>query len=248
MIGYSPDDAVAHASSTATSRRTIRACMAISSTSAISRSCPCWAVWPVSSSNIVSLEQSGRLNNENRRTGNSYRSRCRRRMWAAFTGSSSSFRADCGIEGVGEIYSATFHPKAMTPVIEDVFERYLLGHDPGIISKRFYRECYSATAYAAPRSHDDGRRQRPRRRHAGTSSARRRRTSQSTSCSAAACTSVCVRTPIYPGRTSRGEYDYDDPDLAAECAAHNVELGFTAVKFDPAYPYTAYSDIRFRSK
>ncbi len=47
-------------------------------------------------------------------------------------------------------------------------------------------------------------------------------------------------TYLYP-KNSRGEYDYDDPDLAAECAAHNVALGFTAVKFDPAGPYTAYS-------
>ena len=32
-----------------------------------------------------------------------------------------TLKTDCGIEGVGEIYAATFHPKAMVPVIEDVF-------------------------------------------------------------------------------------------------------------------------------
>jgi L-alanine-DL-glutamate epimerase-like enolase superfamily enzyme len=47
-------------------------------------------------------------------------------------------------------------------------------------------------------------------------------------------------TYLYP-KNSAGEYDYDDPDLAAECAAENVKRGFTAVKFDPAGPYTAYS-------
>jgi L-alanine-DL-glutamate epimerase-like enolase superfamily enzyme len=47
-------------------------------------------------------------------------------------------------------------------------------------------------------------------------------------------------TYLYP-KNRRGEYDYDDPDLAAECAAENVKRGFTAVKFDPAGPYTAYS-------
>ena len=47
-------------------------------------------------------------------------------------------------------------------------------------------------------------------------------------------------TYLYP-KNSRGEYDYDDPDLAAECAVENVKRGFTAVKFDPAGPYTAYS-------
>ena len=47
-------------------------------------------------------------------------------------------------------------------------------------------------------------------------------------------------TYLYP-RNGEGEYDYNDVDLAAECAARNVEEGFTAVKFDPAGPYTAYS-------
>ncbi|MDV6321000.1 mandelate racemase/muconate lactonizing enzyme family protein, partial [Chromohalobacter sp. HP20-39] len=47
-------------------------------------------------------------------------------------------------------------------------------------------------------------------------------------------------TYLYP-KNAQGEYDYDDPDLAAECALENVKLGFTAVKFDPAGPYTADS-------
>ena len=34
-----------------------------------------------------------------------------------------------GIEGIGEIYSTAFHPQALVPLIEDVFQRYLLGHD-----------------------------------------------------------------------------------------------------------------------
>ena len=29
----------------------------------------------------------------------------------------------CGIEGVGEIYSATFHPKAQVPMIEEFKKR-----------------------------------------------------------------------------------------------------------------------------
>ena len=49
----------------------------------------------------------------------------------------------CGIEGVGEIYSATFHPDAQVNMISDVFNRYLLGHDPHHI-ERFYREAYSS--------------------------------------------------------------------------------------------------------
>jgi L-alanine-DL-glutamate epimerase-like enolase superfamily enzyme len=52
-------------------------------------------------------------------------------------------KTDCGIEGVGEIYSATFHPKAMTHIIDDVFGRYLLDKDPHHI-ERLWREAYSS--------------------------------------------------------------------------------------------------------
>src|SRR5205085_494231 len=37
-----------------------------------------------------------------------------------------------------------------------------------------------------------------------------------------------------------GDVVYRDPDLAAERAAEYVALGFTAVKFDPAGPYTTF--------
>ena len=49
----------------------------------------------------------------------------------------------CGIKGVGEVYSASFHPSVMKSAIEDVFERYLKGHDPHHV-ERFFRECYSS--------------------------------------------------------------------------------------------------------
>ena len=45
---------------------------------------------------------------------------------------------------------------------------------------------------------------------------------------------------LYP-KNAAGEFDFNDPDLAAECAIDMIRLGFTAVKFDPAGPYTAYS-------
>ena len=47
-------------------------------------------------------------------------------------------------------------------------------------------------------------------------------------------------TYLYPV-DKNGKYNYDSPELAAECAIANKELGFTAVKFDPAGPYSAYS-------
>ncbi|CAD6543257.1 mandelate racemase/muconate lactonizing enzyme family protein [Paraburkholderia sabiae] len=147
-------------------------------------------------------------------------------------------KTDCGIEGVGEIYSATFHPDAMGPIIDDVFSRYLLDKDPHHV-ERLWREAYSS-----------GFTQRPDLTMMGVVSGLEM-----------ACWDIIGKaankpvyellggrvherlrsyTYLYP-KNRRGEYDYDDPDLAAECAAENVKRGFTAVKFDPAGPYTAYS-------
>ncbi|MFD1557445.1 mandelate racemase/muconate lactonizing enzyme family protein [Paraburkholderia silviterrae] len=149
-----------------------------------------------------------------------------------------TLQTDCGIEGVGEIYAATFHPDVMVPAIEDVFSRYLLDHDPHHV-ERLFREAYSS-----------GFTQRPDLTMMGIVSGLEM-----------ACWDIVGKaagkpvyellggmvnerlrsyTYLYP-TNAKGEYDYDDPDLAAECAAQNVKRGFTAVKFDPAGPYTAYS-------
>lgn len=147
-------------------------------------------------------------------------------------------RTDNGIEGVGEIYSATFHPRAMVPMIEDVFTRYLLDHDPHHV-ERFFRQAYSS-----------GFTQRPDLSMMGIVSGLEM-----------ACWDIVGKaagkpvyellggkvhdrlrsyTYLYP-RNAQGEYDYSDPDLAAEYAVRAKDQGFTAVKFDPAGPYTAYS-------
>ncbi|MEX3942559.1 mandelate racemase/muconate lactonizing enzyme family protein [Paraburkholderia sp. BR10937] len=149
-----------------------------------------------------------------------------------------TLKTDCGIEGVGEIYAATFHPDVMVSAIEDVFTRYLLDHDPHRV-ERLFREAYSS-----------GFTQRPDLTMMGIVSGLEM-----------ACWDIIGKaadkpvyellggmvnerlrsyTYLYP-KNAKGEYDYDDPDLAAECAAENVKRGFTAVKFDPAGPYTAYS-------
>jgi L-alanine-DL-glutamate epimerase-like enolase superfamily enzyme len=144
----------------------------------------------------------------------------------------------CGIEGVGEIYATSFHPAAMTALIEDVFERHLLGHDPHRV-ERFYRAAYSS-----------GFTQRPDPTMMGIVSGLE-----------IACWDIIGKsagrpvadllggtvherlrayTYLYP-QDDKGEYDFNDPDLAADCAVKMVEAGFTAVKFDPAGPYTNYS-------
>ncbi len=147
-------------------------------------------------------------------------------------------KTDCGIEGVGEVYASSFHPTVMTAAIDDVFDRYLKGHDPHHI-ERFFRETYSS-----------GFTQRPDLTMMGVVSALEM-----------ACWDIIGKaankpvyeliggkvhdklrtyTYLYP-KNSDGEYDYDNVDLAVECALQNMELGFTALKFDPAGPYSAYS-------
>ena len=145
----------------------------------------------------------------------------------------------CGIEGVGEIYATAFHPGALMPLVEDVFERHLLDQDPHDI-ERFWRAAYSS-----------GFTQRPDPTMMGIVSGLE-----------IACWDIIGKaadkpvhaligglvherlrayTYLYP-LDADGSHNYDDPDLAAACAADMVErMGFTAVKFDPAGPYTAYS-------
>lgn len=147
-------------------------------------------------------------------------------------------RTACGIEGVGEIYATAFHPRALVPLVEDVFERHLLGHDPHRI-ERFWRAAYSS-----------GFTQRPDPTMMGIVSGLE-----------IACWDIIGKaagkpvhallgglvherlrayTYLYPVNAA-GEFDFNDPDLAAECAAEMVTQGFTGVKFDPAGPYTQYS-------
>lgn len=149
-----------------------------------------------------------------------------------------TLRTECGIEGVGEVYASTFHPKVMVPAIEDVFERYLQGEDPHHI-ERFFRQAYSS-----------GFTQRPDLTMMGIISGLEM-----------ACWDIIGKAagkPVYEligGRVHdklrsytylypvnrAGDYDYDSVELAVECALENMEKGFTALKFDPAGPYTAYS-------
>lgn len=146
-------------------------------------------------------------------------------------------RTDCGIEGVGEIYASSFHPRVMQLATQDIFERYLQGHDPHHI-ERFYREVYSS-----------GFTQRPDLSVMGVFSGLEM-----------ACWDIigkAANKPVYEligGRVheklrtytylypqnSQGEYDYDDLELTVECAVKYADMGFTALKFDPAGPYTAY--------
>src|SRR5271169_4898881 len=55
----------------------------------------------------------------------------------------------CGIEGVGEVYAASFAPSAIVPMIEDVFQRHVLGADPFRI-EALWRNVYGRGYTARP--------------------------------------------------------------------------------------------------
>lgn len=149
----------------------------------------------------------------------------------------------CGITGVGEIYNATFSGKLCALMAEDMFARHFEGSDPHDI-ERLWRAAYGA-----------GFTLRPDVTVMGVLSALEM-----------ACWDIIGKAadrPVYqllggkvheklrsysyiypPAGDVYPDPDqpnvYNDPDLAAEGALALVEQGFTAVKFDPAGPYTVY--------
>ncbi len=144
---------------------------------------------------------------------------------------------DNGIAGYGEVYAATFGPHTVARMIEDVCTRHVVGADPFKI-EHLWRTVYSR-----------GYSQRPDISLVGVLSGIEM-----------ACWDIVGKElgkPVYEllgGRVHERlrsysylypEPDdpndvYGDPDLAAARAAAYVEKGFTAVKFDPAGPYSAY--------
>ena len=144
---------------------------------------------------------------------------------------------DSGIEGVGEVYTATFGPQTVVRMIEDVCERHVIGADPFKI-ERLWRSVYGR-GYSL----------RPDISLVGVLSGIEM-----------ACWDIVGKAldkPVYEllgGRVREGlrsysylypepgedETVYADPDLAAERAAAYVAQGFTGIKFDPAGPYTVY--------
>jgi len=140
-----------------------------------------------------------------------------------------------GIVGYGEAYAGTFNPGVVSSMLVDVAERHLIGKDPFDI-ELFWRSAYSR-----------GFTQRPDVSLQGVMSALEM-----------ACWDIvgkAIEQPVY--RLLGGQVHerlrtytylfpedgdptdvYADPDLAAERAAQYLAQGFTAVKVDPAGPYT----------
>jgi 2-dehydro-3-deoxyphosphogalactonate aldolase len=144
---------------------------------------------------------------------------------------------DAGIEGLGEVYSLPFHPHVVEKMIKDVVERCVIGQEPYNI-ERIWRSVYSS-----------GFTQHPDLSMMGILSGIEM-----------ACWDIVGKdvnkpvykllggqvheklrsyTYIYPKPGDKTDV-YADPILAAERAAEYVAMGFTALKFDPAGPYSAY--------
>lgn len=147
-----------------------------------------------------------------------------------------------GIEGYGEIYCATFSPEVIVKMAEDMAARHFVGADPAHIESLF-RKVYG-TGYTA----------RPDVSVMGTFSGLEM-----------ACwdiTGKSLEKPVYEllgGKVHEKlrtytyiypddgdvypvgpdpDHVYVNPERAAERAIHYLEQGFTALKFDPAGPFT----------
>ncbi|MEM7224928.1 MAG: mandelate racemase/muconate lactonizing enzyme family protein [Pseudomonadota bacterium] len=144
---------------------------------------------------------------------------------------------DNGITGIGEVYAATFGPHVVAKMIEDVCERHVIGSDPFKI-ERLWRSVYGRGYTLRPDVSLIGvlsgiemalwdivgkELGKPVYELLGGQVHEKLRS----------------YTYLYPKEGDRTDV-YADADLAAERAADFVAQGFTAVKFDPAGPYTVY--------
>jgi galactonate dehydratase len=143
---------------------------------------------------------------------------------------------DTGIVGWGECYASSVGPVAMTAVIEDVFGRHIQGENPENIELMFRRVFSSGFT------------QRPDLTVMGAFSALE-----------IACWDILGKdrgrpvhaliggrmndrirayTYLYPLPHHDINAFWTSPEMAAESALDCVSRGYTAVKFDPAGPYT----------
>ena len=143
---------------------------------------------------------------------------------------------DTGIIGWGECYASSVGPDAMTGVIHDVFDRHMKGENPENIELMF-RRAYSS-----------GFTQRPDLTVMGAFSGleiacwdilgKARKRPVWALLGGRMTPRVRAYTYLYPLPHHDLETFWTDPDAHAEAAAEYVAQGYTAVKFDPAGPYT----------
>lgn len=149
---------------------------------------------------------------------------------------------DTGITGIGEVYTATFGPRAIVAMIEDVFAHHVQGADPFRI-ETLWRNVYGR-----------GYSMRPDISLMGVLSGIEM--AMWDIVGKAVEKPVCELlggkvherlrsyTYLYPDEPGSHAYSdspvYRDPDAAAQRALDYVRQGFTAVKFDPAGAYSTF--------
>lgn len=143
---------------------------------------------------------------------------------------------DDGISGIGEAYVAGFHPHTVARLVEEVCDRHVIGADATRI-ERLWHDVY-ARGYGG----------RPEITLVGVLSGIELALwdilGKSTGRPAHELLGGRVRDRVRTYTYVYSEPDdnadvYSDPDLAGERAAAYVELGHTALKFDPAGRYTS---------
>lgn len=142
----------------------------------------------------------------------------------------------CGVEGIGEVYASALAPSVMEAVIGDVFGRHMAGENPENIELMF-RRVYSSGFTQRPDPTVIGAfaglemacwdilgkaRERPVWAMLGGRMNER----------------VRAYTYLYPLAHHDLDAFWTSPEMAAESALDAVSRGYTAVKFDPAGPYT----------
>lgn len=143
---------------------------------------------------------------------------------------------DTGITGWGECYASSVGPEAMRHVIRDVFARHMEGENPEDIELMF-RRAYSSGFTQRPDLTVMGAfsgleiacwdilgKDRDRPVHALIGGRMNDR--------------IRAYTYLYPLKQHNLTDFWTSPEQAGEAAADCVARGFTAVKFDPAGPYT----------
>jgi galactonate dehydratase len=150
---------------------------------------------------------------------------------------------DGNVTGVGEAYCVPFDPHLVAEMLSEVFERFFQNEDPHDIEK-VWRRVYSA-----------GYSQHPDLTLMGVLSALEM-----------ACWDIVGKEagqPVYKLMGGRVHHRlrsytyiyarpgdltdvYSDPDLAATRAVEYLKQGFTALKFDPAGPYSAFDGRQLR--
>ncbi len=144
---------------------------------------------------------------------------------------------DSGVEGIGEVYAVPFHPAVVEKMIEDVVDRYVLGTSPYDI-EALWRRAYSA-----------GFTQRPDVSMVAILSGIE-----------TACWDIMGKeanqpvynllggkvrdrvrsyTYIYPAPGEDNSV-YSNADISCARALDYMKDGFTALKFDPIGPYSAF--------